>query len=72
MTRHEQFDAADSITVNTSTFAPGVDRTDPQYQLWFALAADPMWKLGGKLAGGFLALATIASLIAALAALLSA
>ena len=72
MTRHEQFDAAEAVAVNTSHISHGADRNDPQYQLWFALAEDPMWKLGGKLAGGFLAVTTIAGLIAAFVSLLGA
>lgn len=37
-------------------------REEPGYEIWFSLAEDRVWKLGGALAAVFVGLATVGAL----------
>lgn len=53
MNIHEKFEKQSEASGRLSL------RDDPGYDLWFGLAQEPLWKIGGKLAAVFVGLATI-------------
>lgn len=62
MSIHEKIDTHDAVPVEASMIDAPMrrrHRTEPDFQIWFALADDPLWKLGGRLAAAFVVLTAI-------------